>query len=85
MIHVPAHAGDARFSYFAYSGKSQESALVKPTPRQFINPVISGYAPDPSIERVGSDYYMVNSSFVHFPGLPVYHSKDMVTWRQIVN
>ena len=85
MIHVPSHASDARFGYFAYRGKSQESALVKPTPTQFINPVISGYAPDPSIERVGHDYYMVTSSFVHFPGLPVYHSKDLVTWRQIGN
>ena len=85
LTHIPAHAGDARFSYFAYSGKSQESALLKPTPKQFINPVISGYAPDPSIERVGDDYYLVTSSFVHFPGLPVYHSKDLVTWRQIGN
>lgn len=85
MVHAPSHAGDARFSYFSYSGKSQESALVKPAPGQFMNPIISGYAPDPSIERVGDDYYMVTSSFVHFPGLPVYHSKDLVTWRQIGN
>lgn len=84
-LYSPAHAGDARFSYFAYSGKSQESTLAKPARNQFINPVISGYAPDPSIERVGDDYYMVTSSFVHFPGLPVYHSKDLVTWRQIGN
>lgn len=85
LIQIPAHAGDARFGYFAYSGKSRESALVKPTRKQFVNPVISGYAPDPSIERVGDDYYLVTSSFVHFPGLPVYHSKDLVTWRQIGN
>jgi xylan 1,4-beta-xylosidase len=85
MLHAPSQAGDARFGYFAYSGKSQENALVKPKPGQFINPIISGYAPDPSIERVGDDYYMVTSSFVHFPGLPVYHSKDLVTWRQIGN
>jgi xylan 1,4-beta-xylosidase len=85
LIQVPAQAGDARFGYFAYRGKSQESAVAGPTPAQFINPIISGYAPDPSIERVGDDYYMVTSSFVHFPGLPVYHSKDLVTWRQIGN
>ena len=82
---LPAHAGDARFGYFNYLGKSQESALIKPTRSQYINPVISGYAPDPSITRVGDDYYMVTSSFVHFPGLPLYHSKDLVTWRQIGN
>ena len=85
MLHLPAQAGDARFGYFSYSGKSQESALVKPGPTQFINPVISGYAPDPSIVRAGDDYYLVTSSFVHFPGLPVYHSKDLVSWRQIGN
>jgi xylan 1,4-beta-xylosidase len=82
---MPARAGDARFGYFAYAGKSQESALLNPAPGQFINPVISGYAPDPSIVRTGDDYYLVTSSFVHFPGLPVYHSKDLVTWRQIGN
>ncbi|WP_436264633.1 glycoside hydrolase family 43 protein [Pseudoduganella sp. LjRoot289] len=82
---VSAHAGDARFGHFSYRGKSQESALLKPTRGQFINPVISGYAPDPSIERVGDDYFMVMSSFVHFPGLPIYHSRDLVTWRQIGN
>jgi len=85
LISAPAQAGDARFGDFAYSGKSHESALARPGPGQFVNPVISGYAPDPSIERVGDDYYMVTSSFVHFPGLPVYHSKDLVTWRQIGN
>jgi xylan 1,4-beta-xylosidase len=84
-LALSAHAGEARFGYFAYSGKSQESALVKPKPTQFINPVISGYSPDPSIVRAGDDYYLVNSSFVHFPGLPIYHSRDLVTWRQIGN
>lgn len=85
LLGLPAHAGDARFGYYAYSGKSQESALAKPGPRQFINPVISGYAPDPSITRVGDDYYLVTSSFVHYPGLPIYHSRDLVTWTQIGN
>ncbi len=47
------------------------------------NPVISGFNPDPSICRVGDDYYLVTSSFEYFPGLPIYHSKDLVNWRQI--
>lgn len=85
LAAIAAHAGEARFGYFAYTGKSQESALVKPAPTQFVNPVVSGYAPDPSIVRVGADYYLVTSSFVHFPGLPIYHSTDLVTWRQIGN
>src|SRR6266498_3094311 len=47
----------------------------------FDNPVISGMAPDPSICRVGDDYYLVTSSFEYFPGVPVYHSKDLIHWR----
>ncbi len=39
--------------------------------------------PDPSICRVGDDYYTVNSSFEYFPGVPVFHSKDLVHWEQI--
>jgi xylan 1,4-beta-xylosidase len=85
VLASPAHAGDARFDYYSYSGKSQESALARPAPGQFVNPVISGYAPDPSITRVGDDYYLVTSSFVHYPGLPIYHSRDLVTWTQIGN
>jgi len=47
------------------------------------NPVIPGFYPDPSICRVGDDYYLVTSTFEYFPGLPVFHSKDLVHWRQI--
>ncbi len=47
------------------------------------NPILSGFYPDPSICRVGEDYYMVTSSFVYFPGLPVFHSRDLVHWEQI--
>ncbi len=49
----------------------------------FKNPVIRGFNPDPSICRVGEDYYLVTSSFEYFPGLPIYHSKDLVNWKQI--
>ena len=49
----------------------------------FINPIISGAYPDPSICRVGDDYYIVNSSFEYFPGLPIHHSKDLVNWELI--
>ena len=49
----------------------------------FINPVISGAHPDPSICRAGDDYYIVNSSFEYFPGLPIHHSKDLVNWELI--
>ncbi|WP_397386822.1 glycoside hydrolase family 43 protein [Paenibacillus sp. MMS20-IR301] len=47
------------------------------------NPVIPGFHPDPSVCRVGSDYYLVTSSFQYFPGVPVFHSRDLVNWQQI--
>lgn len=49
----------------------------------FRNPVLPGFHPDPSLCRVGDDYYMVTSSFEWFPGLPIFHSKDLVNWEQI--
>ena len=49
----------------------------------FTNPIIPGGYPDPSICRVGEDFYIVNSSFEYFPGLPIHHSKDLVNWKLI--
>ena len=53
--------------------------------RTYTNPVIPGFYPDPSICRVDSDFYLVNSSFQFFPGVPVWHSRDLVNWQQIGN
>ena len=47
------------------------------------NPIRQGMFPDPSIVRVGEDYYMVNSSFIFFPCIPISHSKDLVHWEII--
>ena len=52
-------------------------------PRTFRNPIIPGFYPDPSICRVGNDYYLVTSTFEYFPGIPIFHSRDLVNWRQI--
>ncbi|MDQ0885116.1 xylan 1,4-beta-xylosidase [Paenibacillus sp. V4I9] len=49
----------------------------------FRNPILAGFYPDPSICRVREDYYMVTSTFEYFPGVPIFHSKDLVHWRQI--
>ena len=49
----------------------------------FRNPVIPGFYPDPSVCRVGEDYYLVTSTFEYFPGVPIFHSRDLVNWRQI--
>lgn len=52
-------------------------------PKYYGNPVLSGFNPDPSICRVNDDYYMVTSSFTWYPGIPIYHSKDLVNWEVI--
>ena len=51
--------------------------------QSYRNPVISGFNPDPSVCRVGDDFYLVTSSFGYFPGVPVYHSKDLINWKHI--
>jgi xylan 1,4-beta-xylosidase len=51
--------------------------------QNFHNPILSGCYPDPSICRVGEDYYLVTSTFEYFPGLPIFHSRDLIHWRQI--
>lgn len=49
------------------------------------NPILPGFYPDPSICAVGDDFYLVNSSFAYFPGIPIMHSKDLAHWEQIGN
>lgn len=49
----------------------------------FTNPILSGGYPDPSIVRVEEDYYIVNSSFEYFPGLPIHKSSDLINWELI--
>ncbi len=51
--------------------------------RQYHNLVQRGFFPDPSVIRVGDDFYMVNSSFQYFPAIPISHSRDMVHWHII--
>jgi xylan 1,4-beta-xylosidase len=70
-----------QFSTFTYAGKTSIS-----TPSgDYLNPIIAGFHPDPSICRVGDDYYLVNSGFNYFPSLPLWHSRDLVNWTQIGN
>jgi len=71
----------ARFAWVAYEGTDGPPAPAG----QYRNPVLAGFYPDPSVLRVDSDYYLVNSTFTWFPGLPIFHSRDLVTWRQIGN
>lgn len=57
--------------------------LEGPKLRPYHNPIISGFAPDPSCIRVDEQYFCVTSSFSAFPGIPVYTSRDLVQWQQI--
>jgi len=50
---------------------------------RYLNPVLPGFHPDPSVCRVGSDFYLVTSSFEYFPGVPIFHSRDLVHWRPL--
>lgn len=49
----------------------------------FTNPVLPGFHADPSVCSNGEDFYLVNSTFQYFPGVPVFHSKDLIHWEQV--
>lgn len=82
MAAAPVFAGDVRFTEIHYAGDHGGPALGA---NQYRNPVVAGFYPDPSAIRVSDDFYLVNSTFGYFPGLPVFHSRDLVSWRQIGN
>ena len=50
---------------------------------KYENPILSGFHPDPSICRVGEDFYLITSTFEFFPGVPIYHSKNLINWELI--
>ncbi|MCI4645235.1 MAG: glycoside hydrolase family 43 protein [Hyphomonadaceae bacterium] len=74
-----------RVNWFEYEGRDSVFEALTASPDQYLNPVLSGFYPDPSITQVGGDYYLVNSTFCYFPGIPVFHSTDLVNWTQIGN
>jgi xylan 1,4-beta-xylosidase len=59
------------------------SAVSAQEKQVFVNPILAGFYPDPSICRVGGEYYLVNSTFSYFPGITVFRSKDLVNWKLI--
>jgi xylan 1,4-beta-xylosidase len=75
----------AHIDWFAYEGHDRVYDTIKAGPDEYLNPILPGFYPDPSVVRVGEDYYLVNSTFVFFPGLPIFHSRDLVHWKQIGN
>jgi len=84
MATVPnTEAQTAQFDYFKYEGRDARFQKQLDSKRQFVNPVVSGYYPDPSVCRVGDTFYLVNSTFSYFPGVPLHTSKDLVNWTQV--
>jgi xylan 1,4-beta-xylosidase len=84
LVAVPAYAQDnaVAFDWFEYNGR--DDAYVAPLPAgSFHNPILAGYYPDPSITRVGDKYYLVNSTFSHWPGISIHESTDLVHWKLI--
>jgi xylan 1,4-beta-xylosidase len=83
----PAAAQDASaraavaFDTFQYSGVDPAAKDLESS--QYLNPILAGFYPDPSICRAGNDYYLINSTFAYFPGIPILHSTDLVNWRQV--
>jgi xylan 1,4-beta-xylosidase len=75
----------AYFDYMSYSGRDPVEDAYPVKAGEYRNPIIPGFHPDPSILRVGDDFYLINSTFAFYPGIPVFHSRDMVNWKQIGN
>jgi alpha-N-arabinofuranosidase len=71
------------FSKVVYQGDDQVYKDYPLEEGEFYSPILQGCYPDPAITRKGEDYYLVCSSFAMFPGVPIFHSKDLVNWTQI--
>lgn len=71
------------FSDFNYRGNDKIYNDNPLKPDEFYSPILQGCYPDPSITKKGDDYYLVNSSFSMFPGVPIFTSKDLVNWKQV--
>ncbi len=80
MLAAGAQAQTAEFDYFKYSGNDARFNANIDKTYQYYNPILAGFYPDPSVCRVGDTYYLVNSSFTFFPGVPLSTSKDLVNW-----
>lgn len=86
LFATPAAAQPvASFDWFEYRGGDAVDRANQPAPDQYRNPILQGFYPDPSVTRVGKDFYLVTSTFSYFPGIPVFHSRDLVSWTQIGN
>lgn len=82
-LSLSSNAQTATFKSFSYKGDDARFNKNIDSSKQFYNPILAGFYPDPSICRVGDTYYLVNSSFSFYPGVPLSTSKDLVNWKQL--
>src|SRR5689334_18706898 len=68
-------------SWLCFLGTANAQAALKKD--SYVNPVLGGDYPDPSVIRVGKDYYMTHSSFEYNPGLLIWHSTDLIHWEKV--
>ena len=84
MLTAATPSTPVRFDWFEYTGR--DDIFTAPLPAgSYRNPILTGFYPDPAICRVGDDFYLINSTFSYFPGIPIFHSRDLVHWTQIGN
>lgn len=84
MVTLSTDKPVAVFDFFRYTGNDDyynEHPLTSPD--QLYNPILPGWYSDPSICSNGEDYFLITSTFVYYPGVPIFHSKDLVNWKQI--
>ncbi|MCH5347503.1 MAG: family 43 glycosylhydrolase [Muribaculaceae bacterium] len=84
-VVTAVNAATAQFDNFSYTGLDSIYASPLTEPGEYYNPVISGWASDPSVVGRDGDYWLVTSTFGYFPGVPIYHSRDLMTWTQVGN
>lgn len=77
-----AQTNVAHFDSFTYEGQDMQLNRSLKNDEMF-SLITPGFYPDPSICRRGSDYFMVNSTFSYYPGIPLFHSRDLVKWQQV--
>lgn len=82
-ITILSSAQTAHFASFKYTGNDERFNKQIDRHQQYFNPIMAGFYPDPSVCRKGDTYYLVNSSFAFFPGVPIFTSKDLVNWTQL--
>ncbi len=74
----PAPRAEARFDWFSYEGQDSVYRVMHAGPGEYLNPILAGFYPDPTICRQGDDYYLATSSFAYYPGVPLFTSRDLV-------